>query len=142
MDRRLPRWAFVGAMVLLLGVLAFLVVRRTARLDQNASGPRFANTEPDAKVFAAYSGSQTCRECHQSAFDAWKTSHHAQAERSHEAALDQGAFEPARSFKHGSQISECRSTNGRLEIVTAGFGGERKAFSVARVIGVEPLKQF
>src|SRR5437868_14150075 len=101
MDRRLPRWAFVPGIVLLLGVLVFLVARRRAPLDQNASGLRFANTEPDSKVFAAYAGSQTCRECHQSAFDAWKTSHHAQAERAPEAALDKGAFEPARSFKHG-----------------------------------------
>src|SRR5439155_11774902 len=84
----------------------------------------------------------SCRDCHQEPFDLWKTSHHALAERSLEPELDGAAFDPARAFKHGSQTSEARLDSGRFKIISTGAGGERQAFRVERVLGVEPLKQF
>ena len=98
--------------------------------------------EPDAKVFAAYAGSQTCRACHAEAFALWSTSHHALAERAVDLSRDRAAFEPARSVKHGSQISEARVTDGRFELMTSGEDRERKGFAGVRVIGQATLRQF
>jgi hypothetical protein len=64
------------------------------------------------------------------------------AERTLRADLDTPAFDPARSFKHGTQTTEVRQTNGRPVIVAAGLNGRREAFAVDRVIGHEPLRQF
>lgn len=98
--------------------------------------------ESDAAAFNKYAGSKSCRACHQQAFIAWTNSHHALAERLTDSSLDRTAFEPPRSFQHGSQTSEARSSGNRFEIVTHGLVQERKAFSVERVIGVAPLRQF
>ncbi|MEW6304117.1 MAG: tetratricopeptide repeat protein [Verrucomicrobiota bacterium] len=98
--------------------------------------------EDDAAVFARYAGSQSCRECHAEAFQLWADSHHALAERPLKPEVDRAAFEPAQTFQHGTQQSEARLTNGVFEIVTLGLHRERKAYPIARVIGVDPLRQF
>jgi predicted CXXCH cytochrome family protein len=64
------------------------------------------------------------------------------AERQVDAALDKSSFDPARKIHHGTQDSEVRMNNGRPQLVTAGLNGERKEFSIDRVIGVDPLRQF
>src|SRR2546421_1371506 len=142
------RLLFCGA-IALAALLLFVVFRNTRQLQLSsgedaritATSPRLT-LESDAKVFAAYAGSRSCQECHQQAFDAWKSSHHALAERPLRPALDQSAFDPPRIFKHGSQTSEVHSINGGFHIVTTGENEARKTFSVDRVLGVEPLKQF
>ena len=55
--------------------------------------------------------------------------------------LDQAAFAPARTVKHGSQTSEVRLAKGRFEFEALGTDGQRRAFPIERVIGVEPLRQ-
>jgi len=138
------RWrAFLaGVMLLVLAALSFLAVRRAMRPSQPSAPPQPIKIESDPAVFATYAGSQSCRDCHREAFNSWKTSHHALAERAPEPTLDRAAFDPPQIFKHASQTSEVRSTNGRFEIVTTGAGGARAAFPVERVLGVAPLKQF
>ena len=43
---------------------------------------------PDEKdVFAGYAGSASCKDCHGEAYDLWKTSNHAMAERQPVAVL-------------------------------------------------------
>src|SRR5512140_1378732 len=37
--------------------------------------------EDERKVFAEYGGSASCQECHEEAYELWKTSNHALAER-------------------------------------------------------------
>jgi len=103
--------------------------------------PRFQLT-PEATVFATYAGTETCRECHQAAFDKWKDSHHALAEREIDPKLDREAFDPAREINHGSQISKAHAEAGRFELTTAGFKSTNETFTPARVIGVDPLRQF
>ena len=95
----------------------------------------------DAQVFATYAGSASCRECHTNAFNAWTNSHHALAERLVIPQLDRSAFEPHRTFKHGTQTSEALVTNGQFVVVTKGLDKTRKAFRGERIIGVDPLWQ-
>ena len=129
-------------LAVLFPALALLVVWRATRSLQSSAPPQPVRMESDAAVFAAYAGSQSCRDCHREAFNSWKTSHHALAERAPDPALERAAFDPPRTFKHASQTSEARSTDGRFEIVTPDPGGARAVFPVERVLGVAPLKQF
>ncbi len=61
--------------------------------------------EPEAAVFARYAGSESCRDCHTNAFWSWQASNHGMAERLPDERLDREAFDPPRSFAHGSQTS-------------------------------------
>jgi len=59
---------------------------------------------PDqARTYATYGGSASCRECHEEEIAAWAGSHHGLAERAPAAAMDETAFIPARTFKHETQ---------------------------------------
>ncbi|HOX03129.1 MAG TPA: tetratricopeptide repeat protein [Candidatus Paceibacterota bacterium] len=96
----------------------------------------------DAAVFTNYSGSASCRECHLEAYEAWRGSHHALAERDLDAALDRAAFDPPRTFTHGSQTSTVRARGERYELLTPGWGGQTGPYPARRVLGVDPLRQF
>ncbi|MCS6860100.1 MAG: hypothetical protein NZT92_07265, partial [Abditibacteriales bacterium] len=91
---------------------------------------------------SAYAGSARCRECHEEVYNLWKNSHHALAERALDPAIDRVAFDPPRTFRHGSQTSQARVAEGGFEIVTLGGEGKVKPYRVERVFGVAPLRQF
>jgi Tfp pilus assembly protein PilF len=92
--------------------------------------------------FAAYAGSESCRDCHRADYDLWAQSHHALAERSLQTATDQPAFVPSRSIQHGSETSSFQFTNGQYQIVTLGPESNRQPYRVERVFGHDPLIQF
>lgn len=96
----------------------------------------------DATVFGAYGKSPSCQACHEEEFKNWQGSHHALAERAVDVKLDRTAFEPTRSIPHGSQQSAARIADGQIELVTQGLGGTNQPFTIARVIGVDPLLQY
>ncbi len=98
--------------------------------------------ESDQSVFAQYGGSPSCRDCHEEAFDAWEKSHHAFAERPVKADLDRRAFDPPRTFHHGTQDSASRWTNDTAIVTALGLSGKPEDCNVARVIGHDPLRQF
>ena len=56
--------------------------------------------------------------------------------------MDLGAFQPQRTFKHGSQSSQADVERGKCELVTLGFGSNVEPYRVERVIGRKPLRQF
>ncbi len=91
---------------------------------------------------SAYAGSASCRECHEKVYNLWKNSHHALAERELNPAIDRVAFDPPRTFRHGTQTSQARVADGRFEVVTLGGEGKVKPYRVERVFGVAPLRQF
>ena len=93
-------------------------------------------------VFAQYAGSESCKQCHADQHGKWQGSHHGLAERAPNERLDRAAFEPARSFVHGSQTTEVRKNGDAYEVVTLGFNHERTAYPVQRVIGHDPLRQY
>jgi len=56
--------------------------------------------------------------------------------------MDQSAFAPSRTFKHGSQTTTVRIQNGEFQIVTLGFKTNVEPYRVERVIGQYPIRQF
>jgi predicted CXXCH cytochrome family protein len=89
-----------------------------------------------------YAGSAACAECHGEVYGKWSKSHHAQAERPVELALDGPAFREQGPIQHGDQVSAVRETDGLLELVTNGPGGKRAPFEALRAFGYQPLRQY
>lgn len=126
-----------------LATIAFFNNRKVVDLGVITRTPGGPSAIPDKELFAAYAGSGACRECHAAAYEAWAKSHHALAERDPDlSGVDRGAFDPPRTFSHGTQKSQVRTRDGRLEVVTTSPEGDAKPYAVTRVIGVEPLRQF
>lgn len=98
--------------------------------------------EPEAEMHARHAGSAACRECHAEAYAAWAGSHHGLAERAYREDLDRLAFDPPRSFDHGTQSTSVRLGEKGPEVETVGPGGERGVWPVDRVIGHSPLRQY
>src|SRR5690606_28434972 len=91
-------WCYLGA---LLCVWAGACdSKESVSTTQPASGPGV--TEATTQPALAYAGSASCMECHQEAFDEWKTSHHALAQRDLDPALDDPAFKPGHLIAHGT----------------------------------------
>ena len=101
-----------------------------------------SHSASQTKIYEAYAGSASCRECHAEAFNKWAGSHHAEAERLVQTNRDLTAFVPAREFKHGTQKTFVQWHAGQALI--AGFGPNHRweTNPVARVIGEDPLRQF
>lgn len=134
---------FIAALIALAAIASFIVWRRSTTDTATRTVQPDASSElSDADHLASYSGSTSCRPCHIAEFDLWKNSHHALAERPLDPLIDRAAFEPARTFKHASQTSTARSTDGRFEVVTLGREGKVQPHVVEGVIGVDPLRQF
>jgi tetratricopeptide (TPR) repeat protein len=111
----------------------------TAKSD-TASAPILA---PDDEVHAKYAGSETCRECHETAYKGWVDSNHGLAEREYDEAMDKKAFSPKQTLKHGNDTSEMfLDADGVAKILTRGLGNQRRSYPVVRVIGNDPLRQF
>lgn len=98
--------------------------------------------EPEAQAYAGYGGSASCKNCHEEAYKLWLTSNHAHAERLPEADLDKAAFDPARTFHHGTQTSSIHLDRDRYQIASLGLSKQMETQTVARVIGHNPLRQF
>ena len=138
--RRGWRWPWLIGSATVLAAAALLVFHPWSH---DAEG-RGAGTAPasDATVFAAYAGSSSCRECHEQAYEHWANSHHALAERPIRSELDKPAFDPPRTFQHGSQSSGILLSGSNYEISSKDLSGKNEPQTVVRVIGVDPLRQF
>lgn len=114
--------------------------QKTPRATPGSAGP--LELPAQASVYAGYSGSQSCRQCHEEAYEQWSRSHHGLAERQLTPETDRRAFDPARTFQHGSQSTTVVWSNGTGVVTTAGLAGHPESFAVARLIGDDPLRQF
>lgn len=98
---------------------------------------------PEDEVHAKYAGSESCRECHASAFGTWQHSNHGLAEREINKKEDYKSFSPKQSLKHAKETSELFvDADGLAKILTVGFDKKRQAYQPVRVIGNNPLRQF
>lgn len=120
----------------LLGMLLMGVARAESAGAPPTSMP--AGVEP----YKAYAGSYSCAECHQEAYDDWRTSHHALAQRPVSPTTDQDAFDPPRLIPHGSEVSLAQRVNDRYSITTVGPDGRPQAYEPVEVIGHDPLRQY
>ena len=147
--RRFPFPLVVCVGAAMFGILAWLAFNQgrkpgsSYRSPSSIQGPGTAEPiEDDRSVFARYGGSASCRECHEEEYELWKKSHHALAEREVRAQEDRPAFDPARSFRHGTQTTEVAWTNGAAEVIAIGLSGKPEVHTPQRVIGEDPLRQF
>jgi len=124
--RRRGWWVVVGFLA-----LAFLAGTALWRKRKSPSNPS------QKTGFAAYAGSDSCRECHASAYDEWRKSNHGLAERFLSPSTDDAAFRP-RTFTHGSQHTDISP----YQVTALGPGRSNTTFNVERVIGNDPLRQF
>ncbi len=135
--------ALLAFIVLGSGVWLFWPERNYTPVPKPKRTPPKPFVMEDEKVaFASYAGSATCKACHAVEFDKWAASNHGMAERVPSDAMDRAAFDPARSFKHGTQTTEVRKTGDAFEVVSLGFGFKQGVYPVRRVIGHDPLRQF
>lgn len=150
MGGRRPAWLWRGTvLVLLMLVIASALVFRRESPPGSASRPPTpalpgpAPVIPDqAATYAAYAGSASCQECHEEAYELWERSNHGLAERPLDPALDRVAFDPPRTFTHGSQQTTVRVEGTNYVVTTLGLSGAPEAHPVVRVIGNDPLRQF
>ncbi|HWE01978.1 MAG TPA: tetratricopeptide repeat protein [Tepidisphaeraceae bacterium] len=144
---KMRRGIAVFGAAIVFAVVSLLLLRgssavKTGQPKKNESGVQAAIADADDAVLAGYGGSETCKNCHRGEYDRWSTSHHALAERPVAAEHDRIAFDPPRTIAHGAQTSQARIHNGTYQLVTMGLSGKRQAHDIARVIGVDPLREF
>jgi tetratricopeptide (TPR) repeat protein len=137
----------IAVAALALGCVVWLVsVPRPPRVQPasrtSPAGESAVATNTDAAFFATFGKSPSCKSCHEEAYANWEGSHHALAERELNLASDKEAFDPPWRFPHGTQVSQARTTNGQLQVITLGPRNAVEPFPVARVLGVSPLRQF
>ncbi|MBA4148402.1 MAG: ammonia-forming cytochrome c nitrite reductase subunit c552 [Verrucomicrobia bacterium] len=121
----------------LIGVGYFVYQTRTLQVSDLPNA-----TQTTSTTFDSFAGSSSCLECHADQFKDWKTSHHALAERNVSAELDDAAFDPEREVVHGKQTSRVQKRDGQFQLVTETKPGQTNSVSLARVIGVNPLRQY
>jgi tetratricopeptide (TPR) repeat protein len=127
---------------------AVLALRFTHTSGGNAPPPNPSNSTSSVSSIEPVSApepeikSASCKSCHEESYRYWEHSHHALAERPVDPGLDRIAFDPARTIKHVSQISQALISTGSFQIVTLGGDGKVQPFVPQRVIGVNPLRQY
>lgn len=147
-SRRSPAvWMIVGALALAVGAGGFALLRRNHWAGWSYPSSRASSVgapimADEKQVFAEYGGSASCKECHREAYAAWRNSNHGLAERQPLAAMDERAFQPPRTFQHGSQETSVSQAHGHYEVKALGPLKNFDTFAVERVIGNDPLRQF
>lgn len=98
--------------------------------------------EDQATAFAQYAGDAACQACHAEEFQKWKESNHGLAERPLDEKMDKMAFDPEKTFPHGSQTTTAKWNDGAATLRALGFDNADFPWKVERVIGHNPLRQF
>lgn len=141
--RSTPRWVF--ALVFLIAVaIGTALLKRSTLTPSQALTPSNVGYQlaPEAAVFAEYAGSESCRECHQEAFDLWLPSNHRLAERGPGNELESPAFTDQPAFEHGGVLTQAGVDGQDFTLTTLSFDRTNKPHNVERIIGHEPLRQF
>ena len=97
--QKLKVLSFAVAIIVAATVTWALIKEKTPSVSENTPGakPKTPETgnetvhwqpEEQAKAFAQYAGSKSCRECHEKAFDLWLGSDHQLAERLPDPKMD------------------------------------------------------
>jgi hypothetical protein len=103
-------------------------------------GARAAAEAPAAPI-----GSAVCGGCHAEQARRWAGSHHAQALQPATPQTVLGAFGSAErpvSFESGGQRTEFLRRDGQYRVRTEGADGQRREYTIAHTIGVDPLQQY
>jgi hypothetical protein len=142
---RLPLWLIV---VLGLGLIVAVWFGTQPKsyipvaAPPTASAPEAPIVEDQATAFSTYAGDAACQACHADQFSKWKHSNHGLAERPVTPDLDKAAFEPAKTFTHGTQTTTATWNAAQPTLTALGFNSQTSPWKIERVIGHDPLRQF
>lgn len=90
---------------------------------------------------AAFAGSQSCVECHETEFQSWKGSDHDNAMDTAIASTVLGDFDNA-EFERDGFVSRFYTKDDKFYVHTKGPGGVPGDFQIAYTFGVKPLQQY
>ncbi|NRB37143.1 MAG: tetratricopeptide repeat protein [Pseudomonadales bacterium] len=90
---------------------------------------------------AAYVGSQSCKTCHQEAYQKWQTSHHFQAMLKADQHSVRGDFDNA-VFEYAGLKHRFTNKNGKYYVTTDNADGQLETFEIAYTFGFTPLQQY
>ena len=132
-EASLAPWERAGLAALAIIVLA--VPLSLLRPPRAVSGPGPMGARAD------FVGSASCEECHKTAFQKWRGSHH---ERAMDVANEKtvlGDFADA-TFTHRGVTSRFYRRGGKFYVETEGPDGKPGEFEIAYTFGVKPLQQY
>ena len=96
---------------------------------------------PTPPAAADYVGAAACKQCHETEFKAWASSHHQLAMQEANASTVLGNFENAK-FKHFGVESRFFKRDGKFVVRTDGPDGKLADFEIQYTFGVWPLQQY
>ena len=128
--QRWERVALAAAIVILLSPALYLLKAGTVE-PRAASGP------------AIFTGSESCRPCHQQVYDKWRGSHHDLAMDVASETSVLGDFNDVPfSDPHNGVVSRFYRKDGRFYVETEGPDGRLGEFEITHTFGVYPLQQY
>ena len=127
-------WRKLSLMAAFLIILSFPLYLLINSLPGSATGDSFYG-QP------AYTGGESCKECHQKEFELWKGSDHdlAMAHATEESVL--GDFNDA-VFNDRGEEHRFYKRDGRFFVYTSGPDGKMAEFEIAYTFGYRPLQQY
>jgi predicted CXXCH cytochrome family protein len=90
---------------------------------------------------ASYVGAASCKQCHQTEFDAWQGSHHQLAMQEADEKTVLGNFNNAKFNYHGI-VSMFFKRDGKFMVRTDGADGKLTDYAIKYTFGVTPLQQY
>jgi tetratricopeptide (TPR) repeat protein len=133
-ENALARWRTAGIIasaVIVLTMPVYAVKENLAR----------SRTRPQDSGVARFVGRQSCVECHEAAYDAWRGSDHDNAMDVASDSTVRGDFDDA-YFEFGDITARFYRRDGKFFVFTQGPDGEPGEFEIAYTFGVEPLQQY
>ena len=106
--------------------------------DKNGSSPKERAYEEGMKF---YTGSESCKECHEKEYADWKDSHHDLAMMKATDESVKGDFNDA-VFNSQGVHTRFYKKDGKFMIDTEGPGGKPGSFEVSHTFGITPLQQY
>ncbi len=144
-----PHAHYAGFSVLIGGLIIAIFVSVKPPASSTATPPQISPTAftansilGDSAAFQNYAGSSTCADCHKDQHAQWSASHHGRAERVPAKIDDERAFNPPRTFQHGTQHTDISQHAEKWRIAALGPDKRNEPLAIERVIGDDPLRQF
>lgn len=140
------RWIWRLLPVTAVAITVFIMIGRQSEpvhVPVESSAAVASVLLPEDQVHASYAGSESCKACHTAEYEKWKTSNHHFAERQVIEGMDHSAFSPEKNISHGTQTSTAKlDEKGLAQMITTGPANTRQPYTIRRVIGHDPLRQF
>ncbi len=136
MDKRI-----LYGLIAIIAILSFYVITSIDKTPDITNETKSINDVKPVSKTAEYIGSQSCNQCHQSQYQAWKGSHHDLAMQHANKQSILADFNNT-SFKYYDITSRFFIKDKKYYVTTDGPDGELTDFEIKYTFGVEPLQQY